>query len=1087
MKLFFNYRHEDTEDLAGRLRDRLCSEFGAENIFTDHHSIPAGADWKLLLEKSVQESDVVLALMGRKWLTCVNKAGERRLFAADDIVRFELEAARRHDRQVIPLLAQDIEAPKEQELPPSLQWLPGYQALPVRSGKSFNDDVARLIEELKRIGERLRLRAEFQGRAATAPPPQAAGNSTVRCSVCAAECDKGNQCCHACGAALWNDCPGCKTRVQRALAYCTNCGAHLARIRELNEVTERTGRSLMQVAALSDPTERLAAIEILGPELEATVQAYADHPPLLEMRIRLRELSRDSQRERADRAFQGGQLVLAEQYYRELRQLDPLSVVASDRLQEIESRRASAFARCRELVGRGSYKRAVEELQQLLREFPGHAEATVELQRCSDIASRIQTLVPDGLRELRRQRKYMQLERELIWLRDQRVPIRNFDEWLAEARGRIQRANALFQNAESEVRSGRLRQVHKIADEALQEVADFAAAEELLKSAGNAETAIRQLNLLVQRRHFCKAYQLVLQLERQGAADSRLPRLAAATRVEITALDASLRTLLMLAVVGFVAGKMLSSLLLSTAAKSSDASTDEVIFLVSMVPWGVSVLLTGVVFLATPLRQEKLIRLILDWLRLRLLVRGLMSIFGGRSRGLPSARPDSETGDHGTVVASAVPPAAAAAVAPVVTGSGNAAVAPGTVAAAGKAGSAMPGAASGLNPFGSSGRRVAEEIGRPEVAGKAVAGAMAGDSRRPADASVDPLQLNSVDVNRKAALLELVAVIGLVFCAANSLGADFWDWLLRLKFDESLEGDSRSIVILRPLKSLIPTVVLWIGMLAAEPQRSWRRILRTGVLGTLCEFLVAILYPAMTWLIGSMTFVALLAVTMVQLFETPVRRIASGILLAVVGGSLSMSAVAIPMLAMVSLSGNPLQEIDNVTVVMVSCTASLICQVFLLFVSQRSLLVSRLAADLPAVRGPLATGIAGAAALCAVLVAGGLRNLLHVDVRDAGLWVLLLLLLQGLPFLLTGAASVRLQLYWLALSSGVYGVMVLLCWLAPMAAFLMPVTTFLLCSNLIMSGDSPNLSESGRLLVEQLKVRQARRVFEYRLLIGRRQ
>ena len=91
MKLFFSYRHEDTEDLAGRLRDRLCIEFGAENIFTDHNSIPAGVDWKSLLEKSVQESDVVLALMGQKWLNCVNKAGERRLFAADDIVRFELE------------------------------------------------------------------------------------------------------------------------------------------------------------------------------------------------------------------------------------------------------------------------------------------------------------------------------------------------------------------------------------------------------------------------------------------------------------------------------------------------------------------------------------------------------------------------------------------------------------------------------------------------------------------------------------------------------------------------------------------------------------------------------------------------------------------------------------------------------------------------------------------------------------------------------------------------------------------------------------------------------------------------------------
>ncbi|MFM7869571.1 MAG: TIR domain-containing protein, partial [Planctomycetaceae bacterium] len=72
MKLFFNYRHEDTEDLAGRLHDRLCSEFGAENIFTDVASIRGGDEWKAVLEKSVQSSDVVLALIGRQWLTCVN-------------------------------------------------------------------------------------------------------------------------------------------------------------------------------------------------------------------------------------------------------------------------------------------------------------------------------------------------------------------------------------------------------------------------------------------------------------------------------------------------------------------------------------------------------------------------------------------------------------------------------------------------------------------------------------------------------------------------------------------------------------------------------------------------------------------------------------------------------------------------------------------------------------------------------------------------------------------------------------------------------------------------------------------------------
>lgn len=1069
MKLFFNYRREDTEDLAGRLHDRLCSEFGAENIFTDVASIRGGDEWKAVLEKSVQASDVVLALMGRQWLTCVNKSGEPRLFAEDDIVRFELEAARRHGRLVIPLLAQDIKEPEKHKLPPSLQWLMDYQAIPIRSGKFFSDDVARLVVELKRIGERLRIKAEFQAQAAATPPPQPAANSTVRCSVCAAECDKGSQCCHSCGAALWNDCPGCGARVQRALAYCTSCGTHLARLRELNEVTERTGRSLVLVAAISDPTERLAAIDVLGPELEATVQAYADHSPLLEMRIRLRELSRESQRDRADGAFQTGQLALAEGYYRELRQLDPLSVVASERLQEIESRRTSAFVRCRELVGRGSYKRAVEELQQLLQVFPGHAEAAAELQRCSGIAARIQTLVPDGLRELRRERKYLQLERELVWLRDQRVPIRNFDEWLAQARERIQQANVLFQNAESEVRSGRLRQAQKLADSVLQEVADFTAAQDLLKSAGSAETTVRQLNLLVQRKHFCKAYQLVLQMERQGVLDSRLPKLAAATRVEITALDSALRTLLMLGVAGFVAGKFLSGLLLSTVAKTSGGSSEEVAFLFSVVPWGVSMLLTGVVFLATPLRQEKLIRLVLDWLRLRLLWQGLLSLFRWRSRRMPeeqAAAADPVSEQAAAVFQAGVPPVA--------TGTAGASVATGT---------AQSTSAIGVKPNDVQGRAAVDGFRRPDVSGGAgSAGSMAANSQN----AVDPVLLRSVDLNRQAALLELLTVIAVVFCVANSLGADFWDWLLRLKFDDSLAEDSRSIVILRPLKSLIPASVLWFSMSAAEPQQSWRRILKVGALGTLCEFVVAILFPSMTWVMGSLTLVAMLVVTAAQLFEITVRRAVFGMLLAVAGGLLSMSTVAIPLLAVVAMLGNPFVDIDNLTLSKVSWTASLICQFFLLLVPQNSLLVSRLAADLPAVRGSLAIGISWAAAMFGVLLACWMRNLLHLDVQDVGVWILLLMILQFLPILMTGRTSVRLQLFWLTLSGSAFCVMVLLCWLTPMAGFLLPVTGFLMSAHMVMSGDSPDLSESGRVLVEQLKLRQSRRTSEYRLLIGRR-
>ena len=60
MKLFINYRRDDTDDFAGRLYERLISEFGTDNIFKDVDSIRPGQNWKTVLQESVGSCDVVL-------------------------------------------------------------------------------------------------------------------------------------------------------------------------------------------------------------------------------------------------------------------------------------------------------------------------------------------------------------------------------------------------------------------------------------------------------------------------------------------------------------------------------------------------------------------------------------------------------------------------------------------------------------------------------------------------------------------------------------------------------------------------------------------------------------------------------------------------------------------------------------------------------------------------------------------------------------------------------------------------------------------------------------------------------------------
>ncbi len=155
MKLFINYRREDTDDLAGRIHDRLSSEFGTENIFKDVDSIRPGQNWKAILEQAVGNCDIVLALIGKNWTKCVDRKGQPRLLSEEDWVRFELEAANRTRRVIMPILVKGTPVPAIEELPESLRWLLEIHVSEIRGDPFFKDDVARLVNELRRMRDRL--------------------------------------------------------------------------------------------------------------------------------------------------------------------------------------------------------------------------------------------------------------------------------------------------------------------------------------------------------------------------------------------------------------------------------------------------------------------------------------------------------------------------------------------------------------------------------------------------------------------------------------------------------------------------------------------------------------------------------------------------------------------------------------------------------------------------------------------------------------------------------------------------------------------------------------------------------------------
>jgi TIR domain len=148
-RIFISYRRDDTAYAAGWLFDRLVDEFGPEQVFKDMDSIALGDDFVDAITAAVSSTDVLLALIGDKWLGMVDEHGERRLDDPDDFVRLEIEAALERDVRVIPILVEGARMPRSEELPQSVAALARRQALELTSSR-FSSDTRRLLSVLEK-------------------------------------------------------------------------------------------------------------------------------------------------------------------------------------------------------------------------------------------------------------------------------------------------------------------------------------------------------------------------------------------------------------------------------------------------------------------------------------------------------------------------------------------------------------------------------------------------------------------------------------------------------------------------------------------------------------------------------------------------------------------------------------------------------------------------------------------------------------------------------------------------------------------------------------------------------------------------
>ena len=145
MNVFISYRRQDTQDLAGRIADRLRAVPQIEQVFLDVDGIAPGVDFAARIHTAIADSAVCLLLMGPQWHGPAAPGGTARIWDERDFVRQEAVAALKSAQRVLPVLANGAPMPQSDDLPEDLRRLPTINALSVRH-MYFDHDVDYLID-----------------------------------------------------------------------------------------------------------------------------------------------------------------------------------------------------------------------------------------------------------------------------------------------------------------------------------------------------------------------------------------------------------------------------------------------------------------------------------------------------------------------------------------------------------------------------------------------------------------------------------------------------------------------------------------------------------------------------------------------------------------------------------------------------------------------------------------------------------------------------------------------------------------------------------------------------------------------------
>ena len=146
--IFISYRRDDSQDVVGRMYDKLVIRYGSDNVIRDIDSLTIGRPFPEALDDAVATAAIILVIIGKQWVTLCNDDGTQRLADPNDFVRREVIRAIESHKSVVPILVSGAEMPAKQDIPAPLHPLLDQHGSRVRPDPDFHHDMERLMRQI---------------------------------------------------------------------------------------------------------------------------------------------------------------------------------------------------------------------------------------------------------------------------------------------------------------------------------------------------------------------------------------------------------------------------------------------------------------------------------------------------------------------------------------------------------------------------------------------------------------------------------------------------------------------------------------------------------------------------------------------------------------------------------------------------------------------------------------------------------------------------------------------------------------------------------------------------------------------------